>query len=181
DVLDEVWAERPALPQGTVFEHLPPFACRSRAQNLAEVRASMAGQGADWHWLSSLDDIAWLFNLRGDDVPYNPVFLAYALIGADSARLFVAPGKIKPDLQERLLADGVVLSPYDEAAGALSCLPVGQVLLLDIQRSAVGTHAAAALVDVVDGINPSQLLKTRKNTAEAGNVRPTMMKDGENL
>src|SRR5690606_33927187 len=58
DVLDDIWVPRPALPSGTVFEHLPPFACRSRAQNLADVRSAMMGHKADWHWLSSLDDIA---------------------------------------------------------------------------------------------------------------------------
>src|SRR5690606_1015658 len=70
DVLDDVWVPRPAPPQGTVFEHEPPFACRTRARNLSDVRAAMAGHKADWHWLSSLDDIAWLFNLRGNDVSY---------------------------------------------------------------------------------------------------------------
>lgn len=178
DLLSDIWAPRPALPQGMVFEHLPPFACRSRARNLADVRAAMAEHKANWHWLSSLDDIAWLFNLRGNDVPYNPVFLSYALIGIDSARLFVAPGKIAGDLQERLLADGISIAPYEEAAGALACLPEGQVLLLDPARSTVGTFGAAAFVDVVEAINPSQLFKSRKNTAEAEHVRRTMEHDG---
>lgn len=181
DVLSDIWMPRPALPQGTVFEHLPPFACRSRVQNLADVRAAMAEHQADWHSLSSLDDIAWLFNLRGNDVPYNPVFLAYALIGVDSARLFVAPGKMAGDLQKRLLADGISIAPYDEAAGALACLPEGQVLLLDPARSTVGTFGAAAFVDVVEAINPSQLLKSRKNSAEADHVRKTMEHDGAAL
>src|SRR3546814_5125187 len=79
DAIGDIWEGRPALPQGTVFEHLPPFACRSRAENMAAVRAAMLERKADWHWLSSLDDIAWLLNLRGNDVSYNPVFLAHAL------------------------------------------------------------------------------------------------------
>ncbi|MDS1140983.1 aminopeptidase P family protein [Pusillimonas sp. SM2304] len=181
DVLDDIWTPRPAFPQGTVFEHMPPFACRSRAENLAAVRAAMAGHKADWHWLSSLDDIAWLFNLRGNDVPYNPVFLAYALIGAESARLFVAPEKMNEDLLGRLLDDGVTVEPYDGAIGALACLPEGQALLLDPARSTVGTFAAAAFVEVVEAINPSQLLKSRKNAAEADHVRRTMEHDGAAL
>ena len=181
DVLDDIWEQRPSLPQGSVFEHLPPFACRSRADNLAGVRAAMASHKADWHWLSSLDDIAWVFGLRGTDVPYNPVFLAYALIGADSARLFVAPEKISDDLRQRLLEDGVTIAPYSEAAGALACLPEGQVLLVDPARVTVGTYGAAAFVDVTEAINPSQLLKSRKNQAEAENVRRTMERDGAAL
>src|SRR3546814_18239705 len=90
---------------------------------MAAVRAAMLERKADWHWLSSLDDIAWLLNLRGNDVSYNPVFLAHALIGRDSARLFVAPGKIPAELCEALARDGISVEPYEEAAGALACLP----------------------------------------------------------
>jgi len=181
DVLGDIWTPRPALPQGTVFEHLPPFACRSRTENLAALRAALAEHKADWHWLSSLDDIAWLFNLRGNDVPYNPVFLAYALIGADSARLFVAPGKINEALRDTLLDDGVTIEPYDGALGALACLPEGQTLLLDPARSTMGTFGAAAFVELVEALNPSQLLKSRKNAVEADHVRQTMAHDGAAL
>src|SRR5690606_10635515 len=83
DLADVVWADRPVAPSENIVEHLPPYACRTRQENLAEVRQAMAGQGADWHWLSALEDIAWLLNLRGCDVDYNPVFLAHLLIGAD--------------------------------------------------------------------------------------------------
>lgn len=181
DVIGDVWQGRPELPQGTVFEHLPPFACRSRAENLAAVRAAMVKHKAAWHWLSSLDDIAWLFNLRGNDVSYNPVFLAHALIGPDSARLFVAPGKIPDALCAALKRDGVSVEPYDQAAGALSCLPEGQGLLFDPARTTMGTLAAAAFADKIEAINPSQLLKSRKNAAEADNVRRSMEQDGAAL
>ncbi|XOT94832.1 aminopeptidase P family N-terminal domain-containing protein, partial [Alcaligenes pakistanensis] len=67
----------------------PPFACRTRQENLSSTRAAMQEQGAHWHLLSALDDIAWTLNLRGSDVSYNPVFLSYLLIGPDQAFLFV--------------------------------------------------------------------------------------------
>jgi Xaa-Pro aminopeptidase len=181
DVIADIWEGRPALPQGTVFEHLPPFACRSRAENLAAVRAAMQEHKAAWHWLSSLDDIAWLFNLRGNDVSYNPVFLSHALIAKDAARLFVAPGKIPDALCAALAEDGVSVEPYDEAAGALACLPEGQGLLVDPARTTVGTLAAAAFADKIEAINPSQLLKSRKTAAEADNVRRSMEQDGAAL
>jgi len=181
DVVEDVWLDRPGLPQGVVVEHLPPFACRSRAGNLALLRAEMAKQGADWHWLSSLDDIAWLLNLRGNDVSYNPVFLAYALIGKESARLFVAPGKIDAALAQRLLDDGITVEDYDAAAGALACLPEGQRMLFDPARCTAGTLAAAAFVDKVEAINPSQLFKSRKNADEIRNVRLSMEQDGAAL
>src|SRR3546814_571388 len=148
---------------------------------MAAVRAAMLERKADWHWLSSLDDIAWLLNLRGNDVSYNPVFLAHALIGRDSARLFVAPGKIPAELGEALARDGISVEPYEEAAGALACLPEGQGLLVDPARTTVGTLASAAFADKIEAINPSQLLKSRKNAVEADNVRRSMEQDGAAL
>lgn len=181
DLLDDIWPQRPALPQGTVYQHLPPFACRTRHDNLGELRAAMVENKADWHWISSLDDIAWLFNLRGDDVSYNPVFLAHALIGKDSARLFVVPGKIDAELAKILLQDGISIEPYDAAAGALACLSQTETLLIDPARTTVGVLAAAAFVNLTEALNPSQLLKSRKNDAEAEHVRRSMEHDGAAL
>ena len=181
DVLADVWTDRPPLPQGRVFEHLPPFACRSRAQNLASVRQAMQECKADWHWLSSLDDIAWLFNLRGDDVSYNPVFLAHALIGRDSARLFVARGKLDDGLVSALAGDGIAVEPYEQAGAALAGLAQGQTLLFDPARTTVGTLEAASSVSKTEAINPSQLLKARKNAAEIDNIRRSMEQDGAAL
>ncbi len=181
DLVGAIWTQRPCLPKGRIYEHLPPFACRTRAENLAAVRAEMAQHKAAWHWLSSLDDIAWLLNLRGNDVSYNPVFLAHALIGCDSVRLFVAPDKIDASLSATLLADGVSVEPYEDAAGALACLPEKDTLLLDPARTTVGVLAAAAFVGKVEAINPSQLLKSRKNAAEVDHVRRSMEQDGAAL
>ncbi|NYT39020.1 aminopeptidase P family protein [Allopusillimonas soli] len=181
DVLADVWRNRPALPCKPVYEHLPPHACRTRAENLAGVRAGMREQGADWHWLSSLDDIAWLFNLRGSDVSYNPVFLAHALIGADEARLFVAPGKIGDALREQLGSEGVQVLDYEDAPGVLASLPENSALLVDPDRCTASALAAAAYVRIIESLNPSQRLKSRKNTAEADNVRAVMAQDGAAL
>ena len=76
DLLDDVWSDRAGLPTAAIYEHVAPQACVSRADKLAQVRHAMRGHGADVHFVSTLDDIAWLFNLRGADVDYNPVFLS---------------------------------------------------------------------------------------------------------
>jgi Xaa-Pro aminopeptidase len=122
DLLDEVWSGRPTLPGAPVFEHAAPYASASRADKLAQVRAEMARLGANRHFISTLDDVAWLFNLRGADVNYNPVFLAHALIEPQRATLFVAEGKVPAELAERLRADGVELAPYGQAESALAAL-----------------------------------------------------------
>lgn len=181
DVLDDIWASRPSAPHAPVYEHLPPYACRERVGNLKAVRAAMAEHGAQWHLLSTLDDIAWLLNLRGADVPHNPVFLSYLLIGPDSAQLFVAPGKVDAALMQRLEHDGVQTLPYEQAASVLACLPEDQTLLVDPARSTLASLQAAAFVGTAEAINPSQLLKSRKNAAELEHVRRTMEQDGAAL
>ena len=179
DWLDAVWAERPALPAAAVYEHLPPHATVPRAAKLAELRAAMARAGATHHFVSSVDDVAWITNLRGSDVAYNPVFLAHLLVDAERARLFVGEGKVAPALAARLAADGVQLAPYGEAAAALAALGAGCTLLLDPRRVTLGLRqAVGSSCTIVEAINPSTLAKSRKNEAEAAHVRETMAEDG---
>jgi Xaa-Pro aminopeptidase len=182
DLLDDVWQDRPALPADPVFEHLPPYATMSRADKLAATRAAMEHHGAGFHFISTLDDIAYLFNLRGADVSFNPVFLAHALIGRADATLFVGEGKVPPDVRARLESDGVHLAPYANAATALSALPDGATLLLDPRRVTAGMRAAVAQgVNVVEAINPTTFAKSRKLDSEAVNVRAAMEQDGAAL
>ncbi len=181
DLLGRIWQQRPALPAAPVYEHALDYACQARADKLSEVRAAMAEHQADWHLISSLDDIAWLLNLRGADVDYNPVFLAHVLLGRDDAQLFIAPGKIDAALAQRLAADGVSVRGYDEVSGALACLPEGQRLLIDPARVTAGQLEAAAFVELVEALNPSQWLKALKSDAQVAHVRRAMAEDGAAL
>lgn len=182
DLLDEVWQGRPGLPPEPVYEHAAPFATTPRADKLAALRTAMAAHGANRHLLSTLDDIAYLFNLRGADVSYNPVFVSHALIAPERATLFVADGKIPPAVQAALAADGVDVAPYATAATALGELPADTVLLLDPRRITHGTRAAIAPhVKVVEAINPTTFAKSRKTDSEAAHVRATMEQDGAAL
>ncbi len=182
DLLEQVWPERPALPPQAIYEHGAPFAVTTRADKLQATRSAMAAAGASHHFVSTLDDIAWLFNLRGADVSYNPVFLAHALIGPQGATLFTGADKIGPELRLRLLADGVEVADYNEAAAALGALQSGTVLLLDPRRITAGMRdQVAAGVQVREALNPSTLAKSRKGEAEAAHVRVTMEQDGAAL
>ena len=182
DLLDQVWGERPALPTDAVFEHLPPFATAARADKLDAVRAAMETHGAGFHFISTLDDIAYLFNLRGADVSFNPVFLAHALIGRADATLFVGENKVPDDVRARLELDGVHLAPYANAVNALASLPEGAVLLVDPRRVTAGMRAAVPYgVKVVEAINPTTFAKSKKLESEAVNVRATMEQDGAAL
>ncbi|KVT96537.1 peptidase M24 [Burkholderia ubonensis] len=182
DLLDAIWPERPGLPDDAVFEHAAPQADTTRASKLADVRRAMRAQGAQWHFVSTLDDLAWLFNLRGADVSFNPVFVAHALIGTERATLFVAGGKVSPALAASLAQDGVDVRAYDAARAALAALPDGATLLIDPRRVTYGTlEAVPAGVKLIEAVNPSTFAKSRKTSAEIEHVRVTMEHDGAAL
>ena len=182
DLLDEVWTDRPSLPVDAVYEHAAPYATVGRGAKLAATRSAMHAAGATHHVMSTLDDIAWQFNLRGADVSYNPVFLAHALIGPQGATLFIADGKVGPELRLRLMADGVEVAPYAEAEAALADLAPGTVLLVDPRRITAGMReAVAGAVKVIEAVNPTTFAKSKKDQAEAAHVRATMEQDGAAL
>ena len=179
DILADAWDERAQLPTARVYEHTAPHAAQSRAAKLAQVRAAMAAIGATHHFVSTVDDIAWITNLRGADVDYNPVFLAHLLIDATGATLFVGAGKIDAALQAALAADGVKLADYAAAGAALAALPKDAVLLVDPRRITLGfREQVAAGVRVVESMNPSTLAKSRKTAEELAFIREAMAQDG---
>ena len=179
DLLDSVWPERPGLPAETVYEHLPPHASVPRSAKLAAVREAMQRHGASHHLVSTVDDVAWLTNLRGSDVNYNPVFLAHLLLSQTGARLFIGDGKIAPALGTLLAADGIELVPYAQAGAALSQLGAGDTVLVDPKRITYGLRQQLGSgCKVVEAINPSTVFKSRKTSREAEFVREAMVEDG---
>jgi Xaa-Pro aminopeptidase len=179
DLLQAVWPDRPSLPTQPVYEHLPPQAVQSRAEKLAAVRQAVAQLGATHHFVSTVDDLAWITNLRGSDVNYNPVFLGHLLLDLTGGTLFVGAGKIGPELAARLAADGLLVAPYDQAGTALAALDPQHTLLVDPKRITHGLRARVpTTVKVVEATNPSTLLKSRKTVAEAAFVRGAMAEDG---
>jgi Xaa-Pro aminopeptidase len=182
DVLGDIWSERPGLPMAEVYQHEASHAPLSRAAKLADLRQALQQHAAQWHFISTLDDIAYLFNLRGADVNYNPVFVAHALVGLQQATLFVADGKVPAALRALLAQDGVTLAPYAQAAESLAALPADATLLLDPRRVTLGLRQAApSTINVVEAINPTTLAKSRKTEEEIAHVRATMEQDGAAL
>ena len=179
DLLNDIWPERPALPAQPVYEHQAPHAPKPRAEKLSDVRRAMASRGATQHFISTVDDIAWLTNLRGNDVTYNPVFLAHLLLDLTGGTLFVGAGKVNKALAAVLQADGITLAPYAQAGAALGRLGAGQTLLIDPKRITHGLRAQVGeACAVVEAINPSTLLKSRKTAQEAAFWREAMVEDG---
>ncbi len=182
DLLGQVWEGRPALPGNPVYQHLPPHATVSRAEKLAQLRQSVQAKGADWHFIATLDDIAWLFNLRGSDVSYNPVFVAFALISQQQAILFVGQDKLDEHLRQVLAADGIEARDYAEAGNALAAMPAGSRLLVDPARVTCGLlDNLPAGVELVEGLNPSTLSKSCKGDDDLVHIRQVMEQDGAAL
>jgi Xaa-Pro aminopeptidase len=179
DLMEAVWKDRPTLPLASVYAHTSPHATVSRHDKLAATRAEMKNTNADYHYISTLDDIAYLLNLRGSDVNFNPVFVAHLLIAPSEATLFVMPGKIPAAIEAELKTDGVKLAAYDQAAATLAKLPANSTLLIDPRRITHRTREAVpANVKVVEAINPTTFAKSRKTEAERDYVRRTMEQDG---
>lgn len=182
DLLGEVWLDRPALPVQPVYEHLPPQATVSRVSKLAQLRETLKQRNADAHFIATLDDIAWLFNLRGSDVSFNPVFVSFALIEDARATLFLDLGKVSPALRETLAGDGVELRDYAQISAALASLPATTRLLVDSARVTCGLlgHLQAD-VKLVEGLNPTTLAKSQKSLEDAVHIRQAMEQDGAAL
>ena len=182
DLLSAVWGDRPSLPDEPIYQHLPPQATVSRAEKLAKLREVLKDRGADWHFIATLDDIAWLFNLRGGDVSFNPVFVSFALISQQQATLFVALSKVSAQLRAVLEQDGVTLRDYSEVAEALKAVPSGSSLQVDPARVTAGLlgHLDSG-VKLVEGLNPTTLAKSQKSLADAEHIRRAMEQDGAAL
>lgn len=182
DVLSLVWADRPALPKQPVYEHLPPQATVSRVDKLAKLRETLKQRNADAHFIATLDDIAWLFNLRGSDVSFNPVFVSFALIEPDRATLFVDLEKVGVELRDTLKRDGVNLRDYTEINSALAALPATTRLLIDPARVTCGLlNNVSREVTFVEGLNPTTFAKSQKSLDDAVHIRQAMEQDGAAL
>ncbi|NII09412.1 aminopeptidase P family protein [Oleiagrimonas sp. C23AA] len=182
DLPGQAWTDRAPLPQAPVREHAAGFVSRSRSDNLSAIREAMSKAGATHHLVSSLDDVAWITNLRGADVEYNPVFLAHLLISSDRATLFAHTGAFSDELRQRLAADGIELVTYADAAAALTALPPDARLMLEPGRVVVALLGdLPASVQLVEQRNPSTPLKAIKNAHELEHVRATMRHDGAAL
>ena len=182
DLLKEVWSDRPPLPNAPIYQHLPPQATVSRGDKLAKLRETLQERGADWHFIATLDDIAWLFNLRGGDVSFNPVFVSFALINQQQATLFVALSKVDASLRAVLEQDGVTLRDYSQVSEALRAVPSGASLLVDPARVTSGLlDNLDSGVTLVEGLNPTTLAKSQKSEADAAHIRKAMEQDGAAL
>lgn len=177
DVLEEIWDDRPALPESAVCEHCMEYAGESRAEKLRRIRAALREVHADGMLMSALDDIAWTLNLRGNDVHCNPVFVSYLLIAHDRTTLFVDRRKLSPQIGAALKADGVRTDDYANVVRGLKKYPEYNILI-DPDETNYTLYKAAAAHNVIRHTSPVPAMKAVKNAAEIEGFRRSMVRDG---
>ncbi|WP_316746939.1 aminopeptidase P family protein [Pedobacter gandavensis] len=179
DYLSPIWENRPALPAEKAYLIDEKHIGQSVSSKLASVRTELSNKGANYHLISSLDDMAWLFNIRGNDVSYNPVVLSFALIGQTEATIFINPEKLTEAEKASLLASGVQVKPYEAIEAALAAIPENNSIFIDPKRNCFAfAKQLPASVKVIKDTNPSTSLKAIKNETELANTRISMAKDG---
>lgn len=179
DLVDLVWEDRPALSASPAHELDIRYAGKSRADKLSDVRAAMAERKADYLILTSLDDIAWLLNIRGGDVAYNPVVLSYAVVMQDRVLLFANESVFDQECRDALAADQVVILPYNQIYTWMKHIGADRTVWLDGSRTNYAIVANIPdCVKIVDEVSPTRLAKAIKNEVEIRNIRKAHVKDG---
>ena len=180
DLLSKIWTDRPQLPDAAIYEHPAEFVDTTVAEKLAQVRAQIQQKQADVHLISSLDDIAWLLNLRGSDVEFNPVFLSHLLLDDTKATLFVDINKLDDKIRTSLESMGVQVAEYQAIGDAIA--QVSGKLLIDPSRIAIGTlKQLSSSVELIRAMNPSTIIKAIKSEADIEHIREAMRQDGAAL
>ena len=179
DLVDLVWADRPALSCEPVWTLDVKYTGLTRREKLSMVRGKMEELGAGVFVIPALDEVAWLLDLRGGDVLYTPVFLSYLLLGRDQATLCVQKEAVSAEIEAQLKADGVSLAPYDDIYRLVAALPTGTRVLLDGERANYRiTQSVPDGAETLDRPSPIQLMKAMKTPAEQENERLAHIKDG---
>lgn len=179
DLLNHIWLDRPALPQSPAFEHATHLAGLSVADKLAQVRRLMRQSHADYQLLTTLDDCAWLFNIRGSDIAYCPVVLCYALVSLEQCWLFMDSHKLPSSLAQALRAQGVVIQDYGQCATQLALLPDHVQIRLDLNLTNFSLfNQLPEKVKVQAEPQLTTALKAIKNPIEQQHFRDCMQADG---
>ena len=179
DLVNDIWEDRCSLPTEKAFLLGTEYSGESFSDKLSRIRAVMKEKKATTHILASLDDIAWLFNIRGRDVKSNPVVLSYAVISIDSVYLFIDKNKIGEDIRAELSKENVQIKGYEEVYEFIKNIDENEVVLIDTSKVNYAIYSnIPSNVQKIEERNPSILFKSIKNEIELKNIRNSHIKDG---
>lgn len=175
DLLNELWEDRPTLSEEKIFIHEEKYCGKSAKEKIKEVRALMKSLKVDAYLLTSLDDIAWLYNIRGNDILFNPVVLSYTIITEDKAKLYIDKNKVVEEVKEKLNEEGIEILDYTEIVNDVKKLK-GKVL---IDPNKVNAELYSSLsCKIKEKSNITTELKAIKNETELLNLENCQIKDG---
>ena len=179
DLVGMIWNDRPDLSTAKAFLLDVKYAGETFSSKLNRVRESMKEKNANIHVITTLDDIAWLFNIRGGDVKFNPVVLSYALITLDKVYLFVDKSKLNEEILNELSKENVEIKPYNDIYEFIKTLDKNDKILLDSTKINYAIlNNIPSEVEKVDEFNPTMFMKAQKNPIELENIRNSHVKDG---
>ena len=179
DLVNDIWEDRCSLPTEKAFLLGIEYSGESFSDKLSRIRAVMKAKKATTHILASLDDIAWLFNIRGRDVKSNPVVLSYAVITIDSVYLFIDKNKIGKDIRAELSKENVQIKGYEEVYEFIKNIDENEVVLIDTSKVNYAIYNnIPSNVQKIEERNPSILFKSIKNEIELKNIRNSHINDG---
>ena len=182
DLLDAIWTDRPALPDSPVFEHELKYACTSRKEKIEMICAELEKTGANMQIITALDDLAWTFNLRGSDVEFNPVFVAYAAVSTTENILFVQENKLPEELKAKLVSEGIEIRGYESLTSYLANLGPDKKILVDRDRTNQAIRKNISVqCTLIDGLSVPCRLKAIKSEDEVNHIRNAQRKDGAAL
>jgi len=178
DLINEIWLERPKLPFSVLYKLDDSFTGRTFSEKLEDVRTVLKKNNADMFVLAQLEDQAWLYNLRGNDVLHTPVFLAYTIITKNQVILFIDDNKIDLTIEKYLNENDVIIKDYNDIYSYLLNLS-DKNILMDLSRINYQLFISCDLRnEIINKTNPTLILKSIKNETEIKNIKDAHVKDG---
>ena len=167
------------MPLTMAFDFPVTFCGKDRVAKIAGVREKMKQQKTDYHLLTSIDDIMWMLNIRGNDVKYSPLLTSFAIVNADQVLLFTEETLIPFKLAAEFDRLGIVILPYEETAGIVSSLPAGSTILITPGTTSASLfNAIPGGMNIIEGTSIPGQLKAIKNKVEIENIEKAMVNDG---
>ena len=176
DLLEEVWDKRKKLPDGKIFILEDKYTGKSYKEKVEEIRASLKEKNADYNIISSLDDIAWIYNFRGDDVQHNPVALSFTIISKKNSILYIDKNKLDDKTQKYFKDNKVEIKEYFEFFEDIKKLKGN--ILVDFNKISYAIYEAISKNTLINSMNPSTYLKAHKNETEITNTKEIHIQDG---
>ena len=179
DLIQNIWLDRSTLPRNQIYAMQNGVNAFSCSEKLSAVINQLKQKNVEAHFISSLDDIAWLLNCRGTDVEYNPVFLAHFYIDVHGKKvLFIDAQKLNVEICQQFMADDIEIQPYKNCELFLKNIKVSSILIDSAKVSIFHQNSIKSDIKVIHDINPSTILKACKQPSEIEYIRQTMIKDG---